>query len=222
MADVTLAGEVKDWLTSAAIVVGGGWAMWRFGHAEWLRRRAEIPSLEGNSSTSEICSFGNDRVAVSLRWSWRNVGTRPVHVDDMRSFVEVYRLAGDVGSFVDPRQQKETLTALKVGVHHPLKGYGFYMFEPNTTSTMLTVSILPVGEVFIARHRLYANRKEHPTGGEWQYSWERWQVFRTDAPSASIAKRRKQLPHHTETTARIVECLGAAISPRHCLPAWTR
>jgi hypothetical protein len=79
------------------------------------------------------------------------------------------------------------LTPLKVGVHHPLKGYGFYMLEPGTTSSMLTVSILPVGEVFIARHRLYASRKEHPTGGEWQYSWERWQVFRTDAPSASAA-----------------------------------
>jgi hypothetical protein len=26
MPDVTLAGEVKDWLTSVAIVVGGGWA----------------------------------------------------------------------------------------------------------------------------------------------------------------------------------------------------
>jgi hypothetical protein len=74
MPDVTLAGEVKDWLTSVAIVVGGGWAMWRFGHAEWLRRRAEIPSLEGSSSTPEICAFADDRVAVSLRWTWRNAG----------------------------------------------------------------------------------------------------------------------------------------------------
>jgi hypothetical protein len=185
MADVTLAGEVKDWLTSIAIVVGGGWAMWRFGHSEWLRRRAEIPSLEGNSSTPEICRCGNDRVAVSLHWSWRNVGTRPVHIDN-RSFVEVYRLSGDIGSFVDPRQQQET--QLKVGVHHPLKNYFFYIFEPSTTSSILTISILPVGEAFIARHGLYADSKKHPTGGEWQYSWERWQVFRTDAPSASTAK----------------------------------
>src|SRR4029077_16187093 len=56
MPDVTLAGEIKDWLTSVAIVVGGGWAMWRFGHAEWLRRRAEIPSLEGNANIPEICA----------------------------------------------------------------------------------------------------------------------------------------------------------------------
>jgi hypothetical protein len=189
MADVTLAGQVKDWLTCVAIIVGGGWAMWRFGHAEWLRRRAELPSLEGNSSTPEICAFSKDCVAVSLRWTWRNAGTRPVHIDDQRSFVEIYRLAGDTGDFIDPRQQKETaLAPLKVGVHNPLKGYGFYMLEPGTTSSMLTVPILPVGEAFIARHRLYASLKEHPTGFEWPYSWERWQVFRTDLPPVSTPK----------------------------------
>jgi hypothetical protein len=188
MPDVTLAGEVKDWLTSVAIVVGGGWAIWRFGHAEWLRRRAEIPSLEGTSSIAEMCALEGERVAVSLRWNWRNAGTRPVYVDDERSFVEIYRLAGDIGNFVDPRQQQETLNSLKVGGHHPLRGYGFYMLEPSTTSSMLTVPILPVGDAFIARHRLYADRKIHPTGFDWQYSWERWQVFRTDLSSASTAR----------------------------------
>lgn len=186
MPDVTLAGEVKDWLTSVAIVLGGGWALWRFGHAEWLRQRAELPSLEGNSSTPEICAFGAERVAVSLRWTWRNAGTRPVHIDDKRSVVEICLLAGDVGSFADPRQQKKMLA--QVGVHHPLEGYGFYMLEPSTSSTMLTVPILPVGQAFIARHRLYAKLEEHPTGGEWQYSWERWQVFRTDLPAQRTAK----------------------------------
>jgi hypothetical protein len=67
MGDATLAGEVKDWLTSAAIIVGGIWAIWRFGHAEWLRRRAEILTLEGSSSTPEIIALDADRVAVSLR-----------------------------------------------------------------------------------------------------------------------------------------------------------
>ena len=183
MPEVTLAGEVKDWLTSVAIVVGGGWAVWRFGHTEWLRRRAEIPSLEGSTNAPDICAFDDSRVAVSLRWSWRNAGTRPVYIDDQRTFVEIYRLAGDIGSFVDPRQQLGMLAPLSA--HHPLNGYGFYMLEPGTTSSMLTVPILPAGEAFIARHRLIASRKEHPTGFQWQYSWERWQVFRTDLPKAA-------------------------------------
>jgi len=192
MADVTLAGEVKDWVTSGAIVVGGAWAMWRFGHAEWLRRRTEIPSLEGTSTVPEICALADDRVAVSLRWTWRNAGTRPVHVDDERSFVAVYRLAGDVGSFVDPRQQRDYAATLQLAEHHPLKGYGFYMLEPGTTSSMLTIAILPVSAAFVARHRLYASQKEHPTGFKWQYSWERWHVFRTDPPSAGRARRHRR------------------------------
>ena len=43
MADVTLAGEVKDWLTSASHPgLAADRAMWRFGRAEWLRRRAKF------------------------------------------------------------------------------------------------------------------------------------------------------------------------------------
>jgi hypothetical protein len=180
MGDATLAGEVKDWLTSAAIIVGGIWAIWRFGHAEWLRRRAEILTLEGSSSTPEIIALDGDRVAVSLRWNWRNAGSRPVHVDGELSFVELYALKGTLEQFVDPRQQKDSLAQLWVGSHRPLSNYGFYILEPGTSSSMLTVSILPIGESFIARHRLYASLKEHPTGFKWAYSWERWQVFRTD------------------------------------------
>jgi hypothetical protein len=188
MADPTLAGEVKDWLTSVAIVVGGAWAMWLFGHAEWLRRRSEIPTLEGNSFAPEIVALADGCAVASLRWTWRNAGSRPVYVDGERSIVEVYRLTGNIGEFVDPRQHKETLASHKIAVHYPLKGYGFYLLEPNTNSSILTLPILPLGEAFIARHRLVANQQRHPTGFKWSYSWERWQVFRTDLPEPNIAK----------------------------------
>jgi hypothetical protein len=84
------------------------------------------------------------------------------------------------GNFVDPRQKD--LPSLRVGVHYPLRGYGFYMLEPNTTSSLLTVPILSQNDAFIARHLLYASLREHPTGHDWPYNWERWQVFRTDLP----------------------------------------
>lgn len=193
MPEVALAGQVKDWLTSAAIVVGGAWAIWRFSHAEWLRQRAEIPSLEGNSRNPEIYALDDNRVAVCLRWTWRNAGTRPVYIDDEFSFVEIISLKGLVGDFIDPRQQKELLD-YKVAHHFPLKGYGSYMLEPNTTSTMLTVPILPAGEAFIARHKLYDKRKENSTNHIWRYSWERWQVFRTDLPDTGLHGREKSLP----------------------------
>lgn len=185
MADPTLAEQVKDWVTSIAIVFGGAWALWRFGHAEWLRRRSEIPSLEGVSNVPEIFNLAEDRMAVSLRWTWRNTGSRPVYIDDGGTVVEIYRLAGEIGTFIDPRQQWETLAPFLVGTHYPLQGFGWYRFEPNTTSSILTAIVLPVGEPFIARALLIADKKEHPTGFDWSYSWERWLVFRTDAKAAT-------------------------------------
>jgi hypothetical protein len=95
---------------------------------------------------------------------------------------------GDIGAFVDPRQHWQALESLKVAIHHPLKGYSFYMLEPGTTSSLLTVPILPRGEAFIARIGIYARKEQHPTGADWQYYWERWQVFRTDSAVSILQK----------------------------------
>jgi hypothetical protein len=126
--DPGLATTIKDWLTSAAIVSGGLWALWRFSHSEWLRRRGEVPSLEGSSVGPEVLAIDDDRVIVSLRWSWRNTGTVPVYIDSESSFVVVHRLPGEVdGLFLDPRQNEGDLQV--DGVHHPLRGYKPYFFE---------------------------------------------------------------------------------------------
>jgi hypothetical protein len=192
MSDVTAAVQFKDWVTSLAIIVGGSWAIWKFGHTEWLRRRSEISSLEGHSPEVELHSVAPGRVAASLRWSWRNVGSRPVYIDTNSTFVEIYNISDmDIG-FLDPRQQCDSLFHRRVGLHDPLTGFGdAFFFEPGTNSTLLTVPILPAGEAFVARMFLCANRDRHPTGSDWSFSWERWQVFRTDVPERDTAPRDK-------------------------------
>jgi hypothetical protein len=190
MSDLTwwthFAAQFKDWVTSIAFVLGGTWALWVFYFKEW--RPAGIASLEGGSIAPEICALGDGRAAVSLRWTWRNVGTRPVYLDTENTIVEVYRLEGDIGNFVDPRQIKKPLIPLKVGDHLPLADFGgFYRLEPGTTSSIPTVLILPLGKAFIARIELIAHDAHHRTGGDWSYSWERWQIFRTDLPTASVS-----------------------------------
>src|SRR5215208_8525386 len=89
--------QFKDTATGIAVIVGGAWALWRFGYTDWLRRRAEISSLEGISNSPELCPLSEERVAVSLRWTWRNAGSRPVYVDDTNTIVEVYQLSGETG-----------------------------------------------------------------------------------------------------------------------------
>lgn len=183
-AHAALASELKDWLSCFAIIVGGAWAGWRFSHSEWLRRRSEIPSLEGVSSSPECTSLADDLVAVSLRWTWRNAGSRPVFVNPDDTCVEIFQILGIAGTFIDPRQGHDVLVKEHlIASHRPLVGFGIYQLEPGTTSTILTVPVLPRGQVYVARHNLAADDKAHPSGHDWSYSWERWQIFTTDPPT---------------------------------------
>ncbi len=50
MAAEPLSKEVVNWLTAVGIVIGGAWAIWRWGFADWLRRRNEILTLDGSMS----------------------------------------------------------------------------------------------------------------------------------------------------------------------------
>lgn len=182
MADASVAAELKNWLTSAAIVCGGLWALWRFRHSEWLRRRSEIPCLEGITAPPEIHYVSDSTAVASLRWTWRNAGIRPVHVDCDATFVQVYKLPDDIEGIVDPRQQQDELLPFLVLSHTPLAVME-YNFEPGTTSSILTPVALPIGQAYIARFVVYADANRHSTGNETSFFWERWQIFRTDPPS---------------------------------------
>jgi hypothetical protein len=180
MSEAGAASDIKDWLTSLAILVAGIWAIYRFWHSEWLRKRSEIPCLEGSSATPEILAISSDWSIASLRWTWRNAGCRPVYVDTERSRTDIYRLPPDVHGVIDPRQQEDELFEFLVASHQPLVGLAPYMFEPGTTSSLLTPVVLPSNQTYIARMELRADRGKHPTGDDGNYVWERWQVFRIE------------------------------------------
>jgi hypothetical protein len=184
MGTAILANELKNWLTIAAIVVAGIWALWRFGHAEWLRRRSEIPCLEGNTARPEILEISEVSAIVSLRWTWRNAGNRPVYIDTAASRVEVYELPANMEGIIDPRQNEAALRPHSVARHTPLGGMREYMFEPGTNSSLLTPVILPSKKTYLARIVLYVDPEKHRSINEQGSFWERWQVFRTDIQAA--------------------------------------
>jgi hypothetical protein len=177
----TLAADIKDWLTVAAILAAGGWAVWRFYHQEWLRWRSEVPALEGSNPPREIVCQDDKTCIVSLRWTWRNAGNRPLYVNVGACKVEIYRIPDGHYGVIDPRQQAEALGP-PAFTHHPLADFSPYMFEPGTTSTLLTPVALPADHSYIARMVLVSDRSKHRVDGELCLSWERWQVFRTDMP----------------------------------------
>ena len=179
---------VKDWLTSVGILFGGGWALWRFGYEDWLRRRLEEPSLEGSYDVPEMHRLDDGRIAVSLRWRWRNPGTRPVFLDIHLSELSVYRISSQ-GAFIDPRRLEQEVGA-KVSEHLPLEGFGFFKLEPGTTSSILTVPILEEGKTYLARLKLVSDQNRHATKGGWNFLWEKWQVLEpSSTPRGGLGDR---------------------------------
>jgi hypothetical protein len=46
--------SVENIVASVAIVAGGGWAAWKWGYGETLRKRREFPDLDGTLTTASV------------------------------------------------------------------------------------------------------------------------------------------------------------------------
>jgi hypothetical protein len=91
---------IEGAITSAAIVVGGLWAGWKWGYGEALRRRRELPDLDGTLSGAAV-ALAVGKVCLTLQSVWHNPGPGPIRVCPDHSFVEQYELAINppLGSF---------------------------------------------------------------------------------------------------------------------------
>lgn len=76
-------------VTSVAIVVGGAWAFWRWSLSEYLRRKREIPSFEGQLSHA-VTELDTQRVVLSLSCRWKNVGVVPLPVNTKETRFALY------------------------------------------------------------------------------------------------------------------------------------
>jgi hypothetical protein len=81
-------------LTSAAIVVGGGWAIWKWGYSEGLRKRRELPDLDGTLTASAV-ALSAGKACLTLQAAWRNPGPVPIKMCPDHSFVTQFALPGD-------------------------------------------------------------------------------------------------------------------------------
>ena len=94
--------SVENIVASVAIVAGGGWAAWKWGYGETLRKRREFPDLDGTLTTASVPLPGG-KAYLTLQAVWRNPGPVPVRVclDPGHSFVEQWELGKDppLGSF---------------------------------------------------------------------------------------------------------------------------
>lgn len=140
---------VKDYATAAAIVVAGLWALWRWIHAEMLRRGREMASPDGTLTASWV-ELSADSIIVTLNAVWRNRGPLPIELCPEHSKVSVYALKTDnhVGVL---NIHENTSSDLVVDIP---PWWSTYVFEPNTESLMQEHVVLGRGRVYAFRWRI--------------------------------------------------------------------
>lgn len=151
MADTHWATVVKDITTVVGIVVGGGWALWKWGIAEWLRRSREIPALDA-SLRGDSVFVAADSTLVVFKSVWRNRGPWPIELDPNRTVCQIYRLP----NALNPGPLRAQVAELKPEYEdHPLQGLTDYTLEPSTESTLQSQFVVSTNSLYFVRLRLY-------------------------------------------------------------------
>jgi len=150
MSPTEIATSIREYVTAAAILTGGGWALWRWGFEEWLRRQRDFPALDGEIRTVDA-KLGDGKVVVTVNALWRNRGRLPVEIDPNRVSLHVHQIspASESGP-VDPKSDNAPLCYTA----HPLAGLVTYILEPGTDSVIQQCLILPDDKVFLFRWQM--------------------------------------------------------------------
>lgn len=117
--------------TTVAIVAGGLWAYWKWGHSDWpgaLRHRA---ALDG-SIVAECTPLDSGLLVVTVKAHWNNRSAFPVAIDTHTSIVTAYELRPtlSVGALPDARGLGKQIGEARVSLANELE------LEPNTNSEL--------------------------------------------------------------------------------------
>ena len=131
MAELHISTIIKDYATAAALILGGIWALWKWGYGERLRHNREMASLDGTLTTSSV-NLDDGKTAVTLHAIWRNRGPLPIQLCPQHTVVKVFQIS---------RLSVPNRLTLKDGSGVPLllsakPDWNVYIMEPNTDSIM--------------------------------------------------------------------------------------
>lgn len=122
---------VENVVTSIAVVVGGGWAFWKWGYGEKLRKRREMCSPDGTLTATAV-PLDSSRMMVTLAALWHNRGDLPIELCSQHSMVQVFAIdrSASLGSL---KLVKGSTMSEFACVPAP---WGYYIMEPKTESIM--------------------------------------------------------------------------------------
>ena len=142
-------GEWKDVVTIVVLVAGSIGAVWKWGFSEYLRRRNEAPTMDGDFRT-RVEPINEETAAVEFCATWRNKGSVPIFVDTKLSTIRIFDAeAQHELETIFSQEDEDPLKEVK-----PLSDYSFYFLEPATDSEIQTVVRLPSGRTFVAQFML--------------------------------------------------------------------
>jgi hypothetical protein len=173
------AAIIKDLATVAALVIGGAWAFWRWSLSEYIRRRSEMPSFEGEI-TAYTVKAQQGRVTLSVSCKWKSLGGLPLDVNTQETRFTVYRIPDDLPPGpIGPRLKNLP----ELYVRRPWEHWPAAVLEPGTNSQLQAHFLVEPEQTLVVACRLEAlhlRRKQKQV-------WVRELVCHTSAAAANDA-----------------------------------
>jgi hypothetical protein len=125
--------------------------IWKWGFEESLRRRKEVPSVQGELSSS-ITRHTTDTAIVSILATWATKSPARVEVDVERTCIAVFRIPAEhsIGSLIVTPESVEAVARV-----FPFRNLNRLSFGPNNEHTYASHFILKVNQRYLIRWRLY-------------------------------------------------------------------
>jgi hypothetical protein len=176
------AETIQALTTAAGIILAGGWAFWRWSLSEYLRRRREIPSFEGEMFARAV-PLTQGLVVLTVSCRWKNTSPVPLDVNTEMTGFTVYKVPETAAlGAIGPRLGN--VDALYT--RHSWKHWPTTVLEPHTCSEIQAHFVVEDKSAYVLVCRLEAVTKE----GESKRVWARELVWTPD-----------QITHDAEVTA---------------------
>jgi hypothetical protein len=176
----------KDALTAIAAILAVALAAWKWVFEEWLRRKNEIPTIDGDIEV-EIIEGDARNVAVFFNTVWNNKGTVPIYLDADKTKFSVYEISTlNSPIAIDQRERAALARAAQIKdlvgnnesaarlllEFHPIKDASWFMLEPKTKSRIQASVILSANLTYKVRCLIVV-------AGKADQNWFRKRLFST-------------------------------------------
>jgi hypothetical protein len=179
----------KDAVTAIATALAVTLAAWKWYFQELIRRKQEIPSIDGDIELEIVESPGNN-VGLFLNTIWNNRGTVPIFLNTLETVFEIYEIdtstapiAIDQAARAAKNRHPHILdtvgsnenAARMILQFHPIKDARWFMLEPKTKSHIQATVILKADCVYEVRCLIVGEKADQ--------NWFRKRLFSTSSES---------------------------------------